>query len=235
MTLTGHSAPVTDTAIVDKGMNIVSTSKDGSVRIWSCGKRKCLEPAISVEDVINCCDIATIGESGFHMPIPNADSIDREDEVGLEDKILAVGGENGTVAIVGLMARSVVARTKLSGKNIAVNSISFYKESLLIVGCENGKILCFSLPTMKVFWVLHDSDSSVMSLLSLPKLNGFIAGKLDGTCVFYYLNSDKQVTNVRVLLSGADADPVNTIRSDGSYIYTGARDGQIRKYNIIDL
>ena len=27
VTLTGHSGPVTDTAIVDKGMNIVSTSK----------------------------------------------------------------------------------------------------------------------------------------------------------------------------------------------------------------
>ena len=49
--------------------------RDGSVRIWSCGKGKCLEPAIHVDDVINCCDITTIVGSGFLMSIPNEDSI----------------------------------------------------------------------------------------------------------------------------------------------------------------
>ena len=153
----------------------------------------------------------------------------------MEDKILAVGGEKGTVAVVGLMARSIVARIKLSGKNSAVNAVSFFSESVLLVGCENGKIMCLALPELKVFWALHDSDSPIRSLLSLPKSNGFIVGKLDGACVFYSLKVDKQLTNVRVILSGADADPVNTIKSDGCHIYTGARDGQIRKYNINDL
>jgi len=63
-------------------------------------------------------------------------------------------------------------------------------------------------------------------------LNGFIAGKLDGSCIFYAINSNKQIADERVLLSGADADPINSIKSDGNYIYTASRDGKIRKYNI---
>ena len=239
VTLTGHSAPVTDTAIVDKGMNIVSTSKDGTVRIWSCGKGKCLEPSIRIDDVINCCAISSIKEQcGFNMSISSDDNIDRQDEVGLDDKILAVGGENGNIAILNLKARSILARCQLPGKNVAVNAITFVDPlNLLLVGCENGEILCFSLPNLnEVFWKLHDSDSSIMSLLGLPRLNGFVAGKLDGTCFFYCLTSDAKLSSdSKVLLSGADADPVNAIKCDGNYIYTGARDGQIRKYNIMDI
>lgn len=235
VTLAGHSAPITDTAIIDKGMNIVSTSKDGTVRIWSCGKGKCLEPAIHIEDVLNCCDILNAEDFPSSISIPDGDSIDREDEAGLEGKILAVGGENGTVALVSLLARSVHIMKKIPGKNVAVNAISFLTDSMLIVGCENGKVLGFSVPEVKVLWELHDSDSSITSLLSLPKQSGFIAGKLDGTCVFYSLTPDKQLTDLRVLLSGADADPVNTIKSDESHIYTGARDGKIRKYSIADI
>ena len=35
-------------------MNLI---RDGDVRIWSCGKNKCPEPAIAVEDNLNCCAI----------------------------------------------------------------------------------------------------------------------------------------------------------------------------------
>ena len=37
-------------------------NRDGTVRVWSCGKSKCLEPAISIEDVVNCCDIINVEE-----------------------------------------------------------------------------------------------------------------------------------------------------------------------------
>ena len=37
-------------------MNLI---RDGDVRIWSCGKNKCLEPAIAIDDNLNCCAIQT--------------------------------------------------------------------------------------------------------------------------------------------------------------------------------
>ena len=149
--------------------------------------------------------------------------------------MLAVGGENGTIGLVNLHARSVSVRTKVTGKNVAVNAVSFLSKNLLIVGCENGATLCYSLPALTNIWILRDSDSSIMSLLSLPKLKGFIAGKLDGSCILYRLDSENQLTSLRVLLSGADTDPINTIKCDGHHIFTAARDGMIRKYNLLDI
>jgi len=235
VTLTGHTAAVTDTAIVDKGMNIVSISKDGTIRVWSCGKGKCLEPPISIDDVANSCDIVNFGESPYLMTSSAGDNIDHENDIGLENKLFAVGGENGTIALISLYSRSVLATKKLPGKIPAVNAVSFINKEKLLIGCENGKVLCLSVPDLDNIWTLHDSDSPIMSLLSLSTRNGFIVGKQDGTCIFYRFNSYNHPMSNKVLLSGADADPINTIKCDGVHVYTGARDGKIRKYNVLHM
>lgn len=235
VTLTGHTAAVTDTAIVDKGMNIVSTSKDGTLRIWSCGKGKCLEPPISIDDVANCCDIIQSDQSAFLMTSPAGDSVDHENDVGLENKIFAAGGENGTIALVSLYSRSILAMKKLTGKIPAINTVSFVSDKLILIGCENGKVLCLSVPDLTNVWTIHDSDSPILSLLSLTTRNGFIAGKQDGSCIFYRFNSNMKPLDTKVLLSGADADPINTIKCDGTHVYTGSRDGKIRKYNVLHM
>ena len=59
-----------------------------------------------------------------------------------------------------------------------------------------------------------------------------MAGRGDGSCVFYPIS---QLANFRVVLSGADIDPITAIASDSEFIYTSARDGNIRKYAIKHL
>ena len=161
--------------------------------------------------------------------------LDRENDVGLENKILAVGGENGAIALISLYSRSTMTTRKLAGKYSAINTISFISNNKIIVGCQNGKLLCLSVPDLTNTWTLHDSDSPIVSLLPLPSRNGFVVGKQDGTCLYYRFNSTKETIKSKVLLSGADADPINTIKCDGSHVYTGARDGKIRKYNILHM
>ena len=161
--------------------------------------------------------------------------LDHENDVGLDNKLFAVGGENGTIALINLFTRSILTAKKLEGKSPAVNTLSFINETNLLVGCENGKLLCLSVPDLKNVWTLHDSDSPIISLLSLNNRNGFLIGKQDGTCIFYRFNSDKKPINTKVLLCGADADPINSIKCDGSHVYTGSRDGKIRKYNILHM
>ena len=37
--------------------------------MWSCGKEKCLEPPVQLEDVINCCDMIHVeGLDQFNFP-----------------------------------------------------------------------------------------------------------------------------------------------------------------------
>jgi len=45
---------VLDTAIVERGRNVVSSSRDGTARLWDCGKSACLT-AYTAESVINAC------------------------------------------------------------------------------------------------------------------------------------------------------------------------------------
>ena len=43
-----------DTAIVERGRNIVSSSRDGTARLWDCGKSACLTN-YAAESVVNAC------------------------------------------------------------------------------------------------------------------------------------------------------------------------------------
>jgi len=242
-TLIGHKGTVTDSTIVDEGMNIVSVSKDGTLKLWSCGQGKCLEPSVAIGDVINCCDIINIeGLDEFTFPpfnktVDDQEStdfdptcIDREHEVNTANKLICAGGENGSVTLVNLHSRRVVYRVQLDS---AVNVVKFYGCSHMLVGCENGEIVGFNLSQMEgepFRW--HDSNSQIQSILPLPGQEGFVAGRGDGSCVFYPIS---QLSNFRVVLSGADIDPITAIASDSEFIYTSARDGNIRKYAIKHL
>jgi len=236
-TLTGHKGTVTDTAIVDKGMNVVTVSKDGTLRVWSCGSGQCLEPAVDLEDVANCCDIVHIeGLDEFNFPPFEALETEGDDErvesstdeVGTMDKLVCVGGENGFVSLVNLHARKIVYRIKAAA---AVNAVRFHGCSRLMVGCQDGSIAVHQLSRMNDGpLIIHDSNSSVQTLLPLPE--GLVAGRGDGACVYYPFLATGEESMFRVVLSGADVDPVTSAVADNDFVYTAARDGTVRKYSI---
>lgn len=82
----------------------------------------------------------------------------------------------------------------------------------------------------------HDGASSVESLSpytidSEGKGVGVLAGKRDGVCQFYQVDTSAGSMLVnRYQLTGPDCDPVYSIATDLDYIYTACRDGCIRKY-----
>ena len=57
--------------------------------------------------------------------------VDDEDEVGTENKLLVVGGENGIVAILNLRSREILRQTKL---DFSVNCVKFFSSQLCLVG-----------------------------------------------------------------------------------------------------
>ena len=115
VTLSGHTAAVTHTAIVERGRNVITVSKDGHVRVWNCAQQKSIEPSIAIEDCINCVDIT---DSNMNI-LNNADddmtteSDDENLEFGTHGKILLIGTENGTVHLVDVKGRSVINSVRL--------------------------------------------------------------------------------------------------------------------------
>ena len=50
---------VTDTAIVERGRNILSVSRDGTAKLWDCGSSTCLSTLDDVHGgMINACSLA---------------------------------------------------------------------------------------------------------------------------------------------------------------------------------
>jgi len=47
---------VSDTAIVERGRNVVSSSRDGTACLWDCGKSACLTK-YAADSVINACSL----------------------------------------------------------------------------------------------------------------------------------------------------------------------------------
>ena len=95
--------------------------------------------------------------------------------MGTENKLLAVGGENGIVAICDLFARQTLRQTKLES---GVNCVTFLSRDLCVAGCINGSSVVLGVNDLKQRNVFHDSDSPVMSLIAGPAgKTGFFAGK----------------------------------------------------------
>ena len=233
VTLSGHTAAVTHTAIVERGRNVITVSKDGHVRVWNCAQQKSVEPSIAIEDCINCVDLSDSNMNILNNDDQMTESDDENLEFGTHGKILIVGTENGTVHLVDLKGRSVLNSVRLDS---AVNSVKFLTfENYIIAGTEDGQVNLISLPDMKVLHRLHDSDSSVQCLL--PLRNGFVCGKYDGACVWYGFDPDAAtvLNELTIILSGADVDPITDMTKDQDYLYTSCRDGCIRKYSIANM
>lgn len=223
VTLVGHKAAINDFCIVDRGRNIISASKDGTARLWDCGKSECLGVIFQSSDVLNCCSIgvkADIVTDGREVTVS-------EREIGTKDKLLLIGSEEGFVYGVAVFIRKVIFTLNMES---AVNVILLNKDRFA-VGCQNGKIDIFELKSdvtkVNTYFM---SNSSVISGC-LYKENSFIVGRNDGTvsCFEFCSKTRKCIT-----LTGSDCDPVYSICTVKDEIFTACRDSKIRKYIIDD-
>jgi len=213
VTMTGHTQAITDTAIVGVGKNVISVSKDGSARLWNCGEARCVAVLATVEDQITSCHLSQ--DTMYH---PLQDTVAMEQgEVETENKVLAIGGENGSLSVINVGAKKIIFSTKLGSP---VNSV-LLTPSCLYAGCQDGKlhIIKKGQETM----TLSCSNSPILSLL--PVLEGVCVSRQDG-CVAVHLSGDP------VYLTGPDTEPVYQVVSDGTWLYSGCRDGCVRKYNL---
>jgi len=73
---------VSDIAIVERGRNVVSSSRDGTARLWDCGKSACLTK-YAADSVINACSL--------HVPDASIDLLQPDHVPGI---VLTVDGDS---------------------------------------------------------------------------------------------------------------------------------------------
>lgn len=222
VTLTGHTQPIRDICFVERGRNVLSVSKDGSARLWHCGEGICLDTVLKTTSDLNCCSIGKVPED------IETRSIQNEREIGTADKIFLAGSEDGDIFAVVLSTRKVLFVIKVDS---AVNAIAYFSQEMFIAGTQGGQIYVYNLKDGSLLKTVHESNNPVLCL-AVFKDKGFLVGRHDGTVSYHSLLSD---TQDRLQLTGPDCDPVYSIAVTGSAVFTGCRDGKIRKYNVSDL
>ncbi len=50
---------VTDTAVVERGRNVVSVARDGTAKLWDVGQKTCLATMSELGGIINGCDLGS--------------------------------------------------------------------------------------------------------------------------------------------------------------------------------
>ncbi|RXM98029.1 39S ribosomal protein L48, mitochondrial [Acipenser ruthenus] len=99
----GHSGQgILDTAVVERGRNVLSCSRDGTARLWDCGKSVCLAVVADCGAPINGCSVG-VADNTINQGSPEEPSSDRE--VGTEDKLLLLAREDKKLQAVGLQSR----------------------------------------------------------------------------------------------------------------------------------
>jgi len=215
--LKGHTKAVTDTAVIERGKHIISSSKDGVIKIWNCGSSRCTGSIETNQTLNSCC-------------IVNLTKTNHKAENELLNKLGIGGTEEGSVFFIELYKKEIIHRyTCESGS--AVNVVAPAKNNKSVyIGCENGELL--ELDTRNpgsMVYSIHASNSPITALLSIG--DGLVlCGRQDGSCTLYNRSSSHQI-----VLSGSDYDKITGICNDEEYIYTGSRDGVIRKYKTQNL
>lgn len=133
-TLLEQTSTITDVAIVGKGRNILSSSKDGSVNLWECSKGEVVHKFTRIdnhEDGVNCIHVEENGQLesvGENKP----------DHYECDNKILYVGYDSGIIQPYSLLHHHQL-RTKFR-YSAAVTSLTAFKQ-YLVAGYADGTII----------------------------------------------------------------------------------------------
>ncbi|XP_066106355.1 proteasomal ATPase-associated factor 1 isoform X3 [Saccopteryx bilineata] len=237
-----HAKSITCLDVSSGGGLGVSSSADGSMKIWQASNgelRRVLEG--HVFDV-NCCRffpsglVVLSGGMDAQLKIWSAEDAScvvtfkghkgGEREVGTESKMLLLAREDKKLQCLGLQSRQPVF---LFIGSDAFNCCTFLSGFLLLAGTQDGNIYQLDVrsPGAPV-QVIHRSGAPVLSLLRFR--DGFIASQGDGNCFIVQQDLDYVID-----LSGADCDPVYKVATWEKQIYTCCRDGLVRRYQLSDL
>ncbi|XP_068122724.1 proteasomal ATPase-associated factor 1 isoform X2 [Hyperolius riggenbachi] len=223
VTFKGHKAGILDLAIVDRGRNVVSCSRDGTARLWDCGKGACLAVVADCGVPINGISIG-LADNAVNLGTPENPPSDRE--IGTEGKLLLLAREDKVLEGVSLHSRQSIFT--FDGSD-AFNCCTFLSSVLLLAGSQDGNIYQLDVRSTKVpIQTICKSGAPVLSLT--PFREGFAASQGDGTCFILQQDSDHILE-----LTEPDCDPVYKVVLYEDLAYTCCRDGLVRKYQLAGL
>ncbi|XP_078485958.1 proteasomal ATPase-associated factor 1-like isoform X2 [Ciona intestinalis] len=243
-TLNGsHKCGILSLAGVGRGRNIVSASRDGSLKLWECSSASCVANLLEGKSEINFCCVTEISDDLETLLLQGEEinnAMPGNLEFDTEHKVATACCENGDIIGVSILKRSILFELKLQS---AVNCCCYLDDSVLVVGSHDGTIVVFDIKdTSHPLAKKQICGSPVLSLSNSNQDSSFWASFGDGRCSLLKMtsslpqggaNGDNNRPNIKIVyeLTGPDCDPVYKVSvTKTNWVFTASRDGVVRKY-----
>ncbi|KIO29913.1 hypothetical protein M407DRAFT_161144 [Tulasnella calospora MUT 4182] len=239
--LKGHSRGVTDAAIVERGRNVVSCAKDGTVRLWDVGGNKQIR-MMGVESWSPILKMAFGATPQALNSTPNGTTEPAllEEEVGTQGKLLCCALQSGRFTLLDLGSKSPIY-TSPASSSPALHSIAL-SDNYIATGSANGLICLYDIRNLgsgttegegllfrcRRNGATIEDLSFVESSPSSTATPDLVVATVDGLPFRLGNNGDKP--HVVEELAGNDCDPLRVVRVLGDKVWTAGDDGLVRCY-----
>ena len=238
-TLTGHSAAVTDAAIVGIGKHVLTSSNDGTVKLWHVGSSECVKTwrigmAGAKRKVSHLSWLPTnaapssdahglafaANESGhvflIDVTAPASEGAQQTIGGGLTDApigALAVHGTSHTSCLIAIgSVKGIVSIYRYA--HASHNPAAEANRAQLLRSFKRNTAEITSIAFSKV-----DADSVAL-----------LVSTSDGLPFSAQINLNDTSVSVTSEFGGYDLDACNSIVSNGQDIFSAGKDGHIRRY-----
>ncbi|KAJ6500847.1 WD40-repeat-containing domain protein [Mycena sanguinolenta] len=228
-TLMGHTRSITSTAIVARGRNILSSSLDGTVRLWDVSSGEKIHIFATGGDRYSPVTSMSLGERGASsLPEGTAAAPDPR-EVETEGKLLFCALQNKSFEAFDLGARSAIYQSTPGASPLTAISYAPHR-SLLATGSSKGLIEVFDTRALGTPLTSFTRGEAGVADLSFGEDGQTLLVSTEDGLPFVARVSATEPARVEAELVGTDCDPVRRIRVAGRDVWTAADDGIVRRY-----
>ncbi|PCH39929.1 WD40 repeat-like protein [Wolfiporia cocos MD-104 SS10] len=256
-TLRGHSRGVTSTAIISRGRNVLSASKDGTVRLWDVPSGEQIRMLTTGDGSFTAVNALSVDAGTVTVSAPAADpagtsaasapdaDIDPR-EIDTADKLAFCALQSGAFEVLDLRAKRSIYRSA-TGTGTPLQAIAYAPaHGLLATGSARGVVEVYDARSLARPQTAFRRNTAAIEDLAFVALQpddfaspssgaeagvGLAIATEDG--LPYVADVRPGGPNVRAELVGQDCDPVHAVRVvQGLYVWTTADDGVVRQYRM---
>jgi len=231
-----HKSGILSIDMVERGKNVVSSSRDGSVRLWNCGSSECIADFtghLETFHSVNCCSVQSCSDDLVEKMNAAGSEVERlPEESGTENKLLAWGSEDGNLSVVYMATRAVLSSYHHDNR-AACNAVMWLDSSHVIGGYQDGRIVIYDAVNNKLASEMTNNTSAVLSISKSHKQNWFWTSFQDGRVALFECGpTSTSPPQMKCELSGPDCDAVYKVVEcpHTKQVFTCCRDVKIRKY-----
>lgn len=230
--LKGHIRAVTDTAIVARGRNVLSSAKDGTMRLWDVGSGSQIRVMGAQKYAgINALSLGETPAGWIStLDVPQPDTR----EVETADKLVFVGLQDGHFECFDLAAKASAFHSSSSQDyktNGALTAITFSSNARLVAtGSTKGVVVVFDTRNLHAPLCSFQRNDASIEGLAFTSLGSLAIVTEDGLPYVAGIQQGRPEV-LAELTAGADCEATRVVDVDASGgIWVAGDDGIVRMY-----